>query len=440
MSHRNVNKQGLVDAVKKLQCWTRYDSNGHRYVNCEDGDEETGDHMRARPVSARTRKRLDDMAYDEDSDDVAIKRRRHALDQLGMARRERGLPARAKGGPVSKNKRYLVGEEGPERYVTKKQKEKHECWTRENKEGAQYVTCKEAQEARAEDKGHTVGKNGPELFVPKEDGTIIPNPKTKKRKADESYDDGEVSFGHKGKEEARKGALDDIGRRRALDRLVAARKAKGLQRRCDGGPVKKGTHYVVGEEGEEEYIPGRRNGGPVKKGKRYMVGEEGPEKFVPNRFAAKLKQRLSTLKKSGLTALLGPHGRTVDALLTVAPEAYDCAKASATYGGMMRCAFDAAYELYPHLAASLAAGMGDDDIEEEVADMRKPPRYDYISDEEDDMPGAGKPARYDYVSDEENAQKRPSPPVYDDIESDSDDEYLRKLRERDANPSDTDSD
>ncbi len=428
-AHRNVDKQRLVDAVKKLQCWTRYDSNGHRYVNCEEGDGETADHMRARPVSARTRKRLDDMAYEEDSDDIAIKRRRHALDQLGMARRERGLPARAKGGPVSKNKKYLVGEEGPERYVAKKPKEKHECWTRENKEGAQYVTCKEAQEARAEDKGHTVGKNGPELFVPKEDGTIIPNPKTKKRKADEYYDDGEVSFGRKGsqtKEETSKYIMKHF-----------KRKGTGLERRCDGGPVKKGTRYVVGEEGEEEYIPGRRNGGPVKKGKRYMVGEEGPEQFVPNRFATRLKQRLATLKSSGLTALLGPHGRTVDALLTVAPEAYDCAKASATYAGMLRCAFDAAYEVYPHLAASFAAGFGDDDeIEHNVAFWRESP-----SDNEDDMPGAGKPARYDYVSEEEDAkQRKKSPPVYDDIESDSDDEYLKKLNERDANPSDTDSD
>jgi hypothetical protein len=341
--------------------------------------------------------------------------------------------------------------------VSKKRKEQNECWTRENKEGAPYVTCKEAQDARAEDKGHVVGKNGPELFVPKEDGTIIPNERTRKRKADESYDDGEVSFGHKGKEEARKRALDDIGRRRALDRLVAARKAKGLQGRCDGGPVKKGTRYLVGEEGEEEYIPGRRHGGPVKKGKRYMVGEEGPEKFVPNRFATKLKQRLKTLKKSGLTALLGPHGRTVDALLTVAPEAYDCAKSSATYGGMMRCAFDAAYELYPHLAASLAMGMGDDDddIEEEVAYMREapsddsdkdmpgyglPPRYDYDS-EEESMPGYGLPPRYDYDSEEEEAKRRrKSAPVYDDIESDSEPESLRKLRELDIMASDSDTD
>jgi hypothetical protein len=140
----------------------------------------------------------------------------------------------------------------------------------------------------------------------------------------------------------------------------------------------------------------------VKKGKRYMVGEEGPEQFVPNRIASRLKQRLSTLKESGLTALLGPHGRTVDALLTVAPEAYDCAKASATYAGMLRCAFDAAYELYPHLAASYAAGFDDDDneIEHNVAFWRESP------DSDSDMPGHDLPPRYDYDSEEEDNKRR----------------------------------
>ena len=410
---QNVNKQGLVDAVKKLQCWTRYDSKGHRYVNCEEGGGETADHMRARPVSARMRKRLDDMAYDEDSDDIAIKRRRHALDQLGKARRERGLPARAKGGPVSKNKQYVVGEAGPERYVPKGG-DGNQCWTRKNSNGGKYVTCKDAQDGRAAER--MVGEDGPELFVPDEDGTIVPNERTRKRKAAEEADDDDDDDGDKfrrvtGRSKARAKRMareaaeaetedeeDDGDRFRHVTGRTKERQAtmegpysepwmkrykKTGRIRCEGGPVKKGTSYVVGEEGAENYIPGRKHGGPVKKGQKYVVGEDGAERFVPSRF----RQNLTMLRNSGITALLGPHGRTVDALLTAAPEAYECARASATFGGALQCALDAALQLYgSHTTSSMAPNsyaVNRSDPMTRGLSTAPPPTFDELQDEPD---------------------------------------------------------
>jgi len=386
------------------------------------------------------------MAYDEDSDDIAIKRRRHALDQLGKARRERGLPARAKGGPVSKNKQYVVGEAGPERYVPKGG-DGNQCWTRKNSNGGKYVTCKDAQDGRAAER--MVGEDGPELFVPDEDGTIVPNERTRKRKAaeeadDDDDDDGDKFRGVTGRSKARTKRMareaaeaetedeeDDgdkfrrvTGRSKARTKRMAREAAEAetedeedggdrfrhvtgrtkerqatmegpysepwMKRwrktgriRCEGGPVKKGTSYVVGEEGAENYIPGRKHGGPVKKGQKYVVGEDGAERFVPSRF----RQNLTMLRNSGITALLGPHGRTVDALLTAAPEAYECARASATFGGALQCALDAALQLYgSHTTSSMAPNsyaVNRSDPMTRGLSTAPPPTVDELQDEPD---------------------------------------------------------
>jgi hypothetical protein len=65
----------------------------------------------------------------------------------------------------------------------------------------------------------------------------------------------------------------------------------GLTPRADGGPVRPGQTYLVGEKGPEilmmrsgggdviplRDLPGRADGGPVRPGQTYIVGEKGPE-------------------------------------------------------------------------------------------------------------------------------------------------------------------
>jgi hypothetical protein len=154
-------------------------------------------------------------------------------------------------------------------------------------------------------KMHVVGENGPELFVPKADGTIIPNhrlgdlakatgPSTGERKTGITSALTRVSHAH---------SNDSIGESNDFAGFFA-----------EGGDVEKDQKHMVGEKGKEVFVPktlraavgtsaavpGKRNatagfaalnlpkfggyratGGSVDPGNAYVVGEAGPELFSP---------------------------------------------------------------------------------------------------------------------------------------------------------------
>jgi len=117
---------------------------------------------------------------------------------------------------------------------------------------------------------YIVGERGPELFVPKASGHIVPN--------------------------------TDL-----LTSIASSTKALTSMFRAEGGPVAANSPYIVGEKGPELFVPKasgnivpnsslltsiassakaltamfRATGGPVTAGAPYIVGEEGPELFVP---------------------------------------------------------------------------------------------------------------------------------------------------------------
>jgi hypothetical protein len=124
-----------------------------------------------------------------------------------------GIPERAGGGPVSRGRKYVVGERGPEIF--------HSGPVSRMLDGA-----REKGGPVGRGKRYLVGEKGPEIFHAPADGHIVDHETTK--------------------------------------RMIAA----PIRARADGGDISAGSTYLVGERGPEAFIPGmaadqasRRTGG-----------------------------------------------------------------------------------------------------------------------------------------------------------------------------------
>ena len=107
--------------------------------------------------------------------------------------RPEGMQHRAEGGEVEAGKKYVVGEKGSETYKVDAPGQKMKSELKEMKTtdpGVQVIRgTKKSREYPGrqeggpveEGKSYTVGEKGPEVFVPKEDGKIIPHHGKKRR-------------------------------------------------------------------------------------------------------------------------------------------------------------------------------------------------------------------------------------------------------------------
>jgi hypothetical protein len=119
---------------------------------------------------------------------------------------------------------------------------------------------------------YVVGEEGPEVFQPTQDGTVIPNPNT-------AMPGQGMEGGMPGMEGGMEGGMDPIIQ--ALAQAIAQAIAEVL----GGGGGASSEAMPPGPEGMPsggEGLPGMQYGGPVQAGRRYQVGEQGAEGFMPN--------------------------------------------------------------------------------------------------------------------------------------------------------------
>src|SRR5690606_11980684 len=97
-------------------------------------------------------------------------------------------------------------------------------------------------------KAYVIGEKGPELFVPKEDGTVVPNHYMGRIKdiVNPSEEDSKKVVSHSLQSNLR------MGGKAFVDDMISSGMIDGA--REDGGPVRAGDVYLVGERGPEAVL------------------------------------------------------------------------------------------------------------------------------------------------------------------------------------------
>lgn len=139
---------------------------------------------------------------------------------------------------------------------------------------------------------YLVGEAGPELFVPKQDGFIVPNPSTDSTFNTRTFE-GAKSWVSAVTQEPNNdlSQLSQVSARSLVDaRGSDGSRKSAVDARAFGGDVTE-THSNETSQRSARYdeygfllhtyTDARRFGGEVEKGVVYLVGEEGPELFVP---------------------------------------------------------------------------------------------------------------------------------------------------------------